>query len=116
MADINPLYSVYVDTRNGYSIGFHKINLRADQLEANDTYTWDVPRLAPGSVVGTHLSLDGQFPNLANVTNGGGDDRNTASASVTVSIANLYAKKPDGSLDLIYATFHQGAINNSVRT
>lgn len=117
MTSIIPIYSIYVDTRNGYSIGLHKIRLRADQIiTLPATYTWDVPRLAPGTYVGAHLSLLGQFPNMASMTNGGGVNRSTVSAYVGASARTRYPKNSDGSVDLIYTTIHQGAINNTNRT
>lgn len=118
---IRPVYSVYVDTRNGYSVGIHKIRLLKEQLVSNDTYTWDVPRLAPSSgAVGKMLSLENQWPELTAPTNGGGTDRDTVSAAVVVSTINstwgASAKNSDGSVDLIYATLHLGSVSNSNRT
>lgn len=115
-----PVYSVYTDTRNGYSVGIHKIRLNTEQIKTTDTYTWDVVRLAPSaSWVGGHLSVKNQFPHVSAPTNAGGSNRNTVSVYITSTFANtVYAnsKNSDGTLDLIFATLHVGAINNSVRT
>lgn len=108
---ITPVYSVYVDTRNTYRVGIHKIRLNAQQLQNSDTYTWSVPRLAPSSSsVGNQLSLENQFPNLAYPTNGGGASRNLVSAYVGSS-AYSTLRNDDGSLDLIYVTLHEGTVN-----
>jgi hypothetical protein len=116
MGAIVPVYSVYADTRNGFSVGVHKIHLREDQLTADDTYTWDVSRLAAGTFVGAHLALEGQFPNTTSMTNAGGSNRNVASVFVSEGLVNTYPKNLDGSIDLIYTTLHSGSISNSVRT
>lgn len=115
---IKPIYSVYTDAINGYLIGIHKIRLSAKQLKANAVYKWDVHRLASSEVVGTHLALEGQYPELSSgvySSSDGGVNRNIASVYICAAVSKTYPKNHDGSLDLIYVTFHKGAINNSVR-
>jgi len=118
MPAIAPTYSVYTDLRNGFTVGIHKIHLLKEQLNTGaETYTWDVPILAPSaSEVGEQLGLEGQFPSAVSVTNGGGSARTTVSCAVAGFASTVFPRNPDGSLDLIITTLHSGSANASGRT
>lgn len=116
MPSIIPVYSVYVDATNTYSVGFHKIKLRRDQMTSDTTWTWGVRKLAPGTVVGSLLANINQTPALASVTSDGSDTtRQTASALITAAIINgtnwELSKDPNGDVELLYVTIHSGTAN-----
>jgi len=108
-----PEFSVYVDLKDGTRVGVHKFIVDKKGPLYGNTIEWDVQRFAPGTIIGSQLGLNGQ-DNIRTVTNAGGANRNTASASLPVSIVDSWTSpEPD---EVYFCTFHSGSANATIRT
>lgn len=108
-----PEFSKYVDLRNGYEVGIHKFIVTSNGPLIGNTVQWNVKRMAPGTILGATLGLNGQI-NPLSVTVVSGTNRTTAQAIFTAGTINGWAD--GGSPHEVYlCTFHYGASNSSFR-
>lgn len=114
MADVaaTPVFSKYVDFRNGYEVGIHKFIVSPTGPLWGQNIQWDVKRMAPGTNTGRTLSIANQDTEIV-VTPVSTTTRVTAQCDLAATTSWATKVRP---LEIYVATFHFGAANSSDRT
>jgi hypothetical protein len=106
-----PVFSKYVDLKNGSEVGIHKFVVVENGPLWEQTICWDVKRLAQGTVVGKSLNLGNQDTNLDVIVGDGA--RVTAQADLSGMTNWTSEVRP---FEVYLCTFHRGARNSSDRS